>query len=82
MIWIYLFLAFLVLFILVNIAALALHDYKLLKNPADISVRGVFKSKAFWKWLWSISKCKHDQGFNYLDDKHKQCKHCGKAIER
>lgn len=81
MIWIYLFLAFLA-FILASIAALALHDYKVLKMPASRKTCKVFKSKAFWKWLWSVSRCKHDQGFNYLDDKHKQCKHCGKAIER
>lgn len=82
MIWIYLFLAFLVLLFLANITSVALHDYKLLKNPADKSVLGIFKSKAFWKWLWSINWCKHDQGFNYLDFKYKQCKHCGKAIKR
>lgn len=81
MIWIYLFLAFLGLFIIVNMASLAMHDYRRLKNPEDISVCGVFKSKAFWKWLWSISGCKHDQGFNYLFDKHKQCKHCGKLLK-
>lgn len=82
MIWIYLLLAIIALFILANLAAITLHDYRMLKNPADKTVRGVFKSKAFWKWLRSISSCKHDQGFNYLDDKHKQCKHCGKAIKR
>lgn len=80
MIWIYLILAFLVLFTLANIAALALRDFRVLKNPADYSVRGVFKSKTFWKWLWSINWCKHDQGFNYLDDKYKQRKYCGKTI--
>lgn len=79
---IYLFLAFIALFILANTAALALSDYRRLKNPADSSVQGIFKSKAFWKWLWSINRCKHDQDFNYLNGKHKQCKHCGKAIER
>lgn len=82
MIWIYLLLAIITLFILANIAALVLHDYRLLKNPEDYSVRGIFKSKAFWKWFWPINWCKHDQGFNYLDNKYKQCKHCGKAIKR
>jgi len=82
MILTYLLLASIAFFILANIAAITLHDYRMLKNPADSSVRGVFKSKEFWKWLWSISSCKHDQGFNYLDENHKQCKHCGKAIKR
>ena len=70
------------LFLFLNFIALAIQDYRSLKKPQDKTARGIFKSKAFWKWILSVFRCKHTVGFNTLDFKHKQCKNCGQILDR
>lgn len=65
------------MFFIVSFMLLSAMQYRELKMMYWTSLKTIFKSKAFYKWILSTPACKHKE-LSYFN----RCKNCGSHIKR